>query len=75
MARPANSINKLKDSSNVTHEIVPHRMTDGSHVFSLPTGVTADAVLATQEYVLQAIENAIILALNTPIGGAGSDTY
>lgn len=36
MSKPTNSINKIKDTNNVVHEIVPHSLTDGNYQVSLP---------------------------------------
>lgn len=36
MSKPTNSINKIKDTQNVVHEIVPHSLTDGNYQVGLP---------------------------------------
>lgn len=36
MSKPTNSINKIKDTQDVVHEIVPHSLTDGNYQVSLP---------------------------------------
>lgn len=36
MSKPTNSINKIKDTQDVVHEIVPHSLTDGNYQVNLP---------------------------------------
>lgn len=55
MSKPTNSINKIKDTNNVVHEIVPHSLTDGTYLVNVPT-VSSDETIATQEWVLSQAE-------------------
>lgn len=41
MAKPNNSISKIKDISGADHEIIPHRVSDGVYVGALPD-ISAD---------------------------------